>query len=82
MVDRREAEWSATIDQLVALGMAMEFDAEALLHGLAVSTARLLSFVLVQGYGSPAEIDATLRAYSDRLREHTLAMIHHNDTGR
>jgi hypothetical protein len=81
MTEAQEQEWSATVDQLVALRMAMELDAEALLHGLAVSTAKLLSFVLVREYRSPAEIDQVLWAYSAGLREHTLAMIQHHDTG-
>ena len=71
----------ATVDQLMALGIAMGLDAEALVQCLAFSTAKLLSFVLVHAYGSPAEIDATLSAYSALLREQTLDMIQRNDKG-
>jgi hypothetical protein len=81
MTDKREEQWSATVDQLVALGMAMQLDAEALVHGLAINTAKLLSYVMVRSYCGPADIDAILRAYGEKLRGLTLEMIHHNDTG-
>lgn len=78
--DDREAELIATIDQLMTLGIAMQLDQEALVQCLAFSTAKLLAFVLVKGYSSPADIDATLGAYGALLRAQTLDMIQRHDT--
>jgi hypothetical protein len=70
-----------TLDNALALAMPT-LDGGSLMQCLMVSTARLLSFAVVQEHQLPEEVDAVLDQYGAELRQCTLALLHYHDTGR
>ena len=69
------------LDKVLALAMPT-LDGGSVIQCLLVSTARLLSFAAVQEHQMPEEVDALLEQYGAELRQFTLGLINHHDTGR
>jgi hypothetical protein len=69
------------LDRVLALALPT-LDGGSVMQCLLVSTARLLSFAVVQEDQMPEEVDALLEQYGAELRQFTLELINHHDTGR
>jgi hypothetical protein len=68
------------LDRVLALALPT-LDGESVMQCLLVSTARLLSFAVVQEHQLPEEVDALLEQYATELRQFTLELLNHHDTG-
>lgn len=68
------------LDKVLALAMPT-LAGGSVMQCLMVSTARLLSFAVVQEHQMPEEVDALLKQYSAELRQVTLELLNRHDAG-
>jgi hypothetical protein len=68
------------LDKVLTLALPA-LDGGSVMQCLMVSTARLLSFAVVQEHHLPDQVDALLTEYSAGLRQLTLEILNDHDEG-